>query len=162
MLCDFTHRASRGLGLGLASELSATKSNLVIATCRNPSSASELNSLRAQGRDNLHIVQLDVSDEASIRASVAAVERVLAGRGLDVLYNNAGIVRFVFEMRCLRLKQAPLIVRTRAVGSLGRCFRGRVRSHYVRLEDERRRACAPRQGLSSVARAWHAKDDCEH
>ena len=95
MLYNFL-RASRGLGLGLARQLSASTSNLVIATCRNPSSATELLSLqadgRAQGRDSLHIVQLDVGDEASIRASVAAVERVLGGRGLDVLYNNAGIV----------------------------------------------------------------------
>ena len=48
--------------------------------------------MRAQGRDNLQIVQLDVSNEASIRASVSAVEHILQGRGLDVLYNNAGIV----------------------------------------------------------------------
>lgn len=95
MFCN-SFRASRGLGLGLARQLSTSASNLVVATCRNPSSATELHSLqadgRAQGRDNLHVVQLDVGDEASIRASVAAVERVLGGRGLDVLYNNAGIV----------------------------------------------------------------------
>lgn len=48
--------------------------------------------MRGSGQDNLHIIQLDVSDEASIRGSVAAVELVLGGRGLDVLYNNAGIV----------------------------------------------------------------------
>ncbi|EPS99574.1 hypothetical protein FOMPIDRAFT_1124373 [Fomitopsis schrenkii] len=88
--------ASRGLGLGLTRSLSASPSNIVIATCRNPASASELNALQAdvrgRGQDNLRIVQLDVNDEASIRASVAAVERTLEGRGLDVLYNNAGIV----------------------------------------------------------------------
>lgn len=35
-----------------------------------------------------HIVQLDVSNEASVRANVAAVERALGGRGLDVLYES--------------------------------------------------------------------------
>ncbi|EPS99526.1 NAD-binding protein [Fomitopsis schrenkii] len=77
--------ASRGLGLGLTRSLSASPSNIVIATCRNLEYASELNALqvdvRGGGQDNLHIVQLDVSDEASTRASVAAVERALGGTG---------------------------------------------------------------------------------
>ncbi|KAH9836044.1 NAD-P-binding protein [Rhodofomes roseus] len=82
--------ASRGLGLELVRQLIAT-SNTVIAACRNPSSASQLQALEPTGAE-LHIIQLDVSSEESIRASVGKVEAVLNGRGLDYLYNNAGIL----------------------------------------------------------------------
>ncbi|KAH9924028.1 NAD(P)-binding protein [Fomitopsis serialis] len=83
--------ASRGLGLELARQLASTSNNIVLAACRNPSSASHLHALKPAEGAELHIVQLDVSSEESIRTSVATVEAVLNGRGLDYLYNNAGI-----------------------------------------------------------------------
>ncbi|KZT64549.1 NAD(P)-binding protein [Daedalea quercina L-15889] len=87
--------ASRGLGLELVRQLSASNSNLVIATCRNPASAVQLRTLQddahSRSQGNLHIVQLDVIDQQSVRASVAEVDRIVGEKGLDVLYNNAGI-----------------------------------------------------------------------
>lgn len=85
------YRASRGLGLELVRQLTASETNIVIAAARNISTAPQLSALQAD-RSNLHIVQLDVNDEKSLRESVAQVEQILGERGLDVLYNNAGIV----------------------------------------------------------------------
>ncbi|TFY52499.1 hypothetical protein EVJ58_g9984 [Rhodofomes roseus] len=83
--------ASRGLGLELVRQLSSTPNNVVIAACRNPASASELQALNPVENAELYTVQLDVLSETSIRASVTEVEKVLKGRGLDYLYNNAGV-----------------------------------------------------------------------
>ena len=40
----------------------------------------------------LHIVSLDVSDAASVKASAESLKGVLEPRGLDYLINNAAIV----------------------------------------------------------------------
>ncbi len=86
------HRTSRGIGLELTRQLLADPSNLIIATCRTPDRATALHALKDTAKDTLHIVALDVADEASIRASRKPVEEALGGRGLDYLYNNAAIV----------------------------------------------------------------------
>lgn len=79
--------ASRGIGLELARQyaeqgLSDTGTNKeqpvhVIATCRNPQSATLLNqlqqSLQAQGKTNLEIRQLDVADEQAVKAFAASL-----------------------------------------------------------------------------------------
>lgn len=79
--------ASRGIGLELARQyaeqgLSDTGKNKeqpvhVIATCRNPQSATLLNqlqqSLQAQGKTNLEIRQLDVADEQAVKAFAASL-----------------------------------------------------------------------------------------
>ncbi|TFY58890.1 hypothetical protein EVJ58_g6131 [Rhodofomes roseus] len=83
--------ASRGLGFELVRQLTSMPNNLVIAACRNPSSASQLQALGHAAGAELHTVKLDVNSEESMRASVGQVEAVLKGRGLDYLYNNAGI-----------------------------------------------------------------------
>lgn len=85
--------APRGLGLELVRQLVAALNNFAIAAVRNPDTATQLKALKPAAGSELHLVQLDVSDEASIRASVGKAEAVLAGRGLDYLWNNAGIVR---------------------------------------------------------------------
>jgi len=68
--------ASRGIGRALAVELS-TRSHDVIATARN---SSDLDDLPAVQR-----VQLDVTDQASVDAAIAAAGQV------DVLVANAGV-----------------------------------------------------------------------
>ncbi|KZT63395.1 NAD(P)-binding protein [Daedalea quercina L-15889] len=83
--------ASRGLGCELVRQLVAAPDNFVVAAVRNPDSASQLHALRPAQGSALHVVQLDVSSEESIRASVPEVEAILSGRGLDYLYNNAGM-----------------------------------------------------------------------
>ncbi|KAI9061969.1 NAD(P)-binding protein [Trametes sanguinea] len=82
---------SRGIGLELVRQLVASPENLVVAACRNPDKATALQSLRDSAKGMLHIIQLDVSDFDSIRASVKHLQPILGETGLDYLVNNAGI-----------------------------------------------------------------------
>jgi NAD(P)-dependent dehydrogenase (short-subunit alcohol dehydrogenase family) len=53
----------------------------------------EAETLRAVARDerlNLHVVEIDVTEDASVTRGVAEAERITGG-GLDILVNNAGI-----------------------------------------------------------------------
>ena len=78
---------ARGIGLELVRQYAAAHpSNVVVAAARAPSPA--LQALAAQ-HSNVHVVVMDVSDEASITASVAKVSAITPH--LDLLYNNAGI-----------------------------------------------------------------------
>ena len=77
--------ANRGIGLEL------TRSFLehnwkIFACCRTPESADELNRL-ASGNNDVHILRLDVTDEAQI----SRVAGELRNEPLDILFNNAGV-----------------------------------------------------------------------
>ncbi|CCM06000.1 uncharacterized protein FIBRA_08243 [Fibroporia radiculosa] len=82
--------ASRGLGFELTRQLLTSASNTVIACCRNPNSATKLHALQSSA-GKLHLISMDVGSEQSMRDSVGMVDAILAGRGIDYLYNNAGI-----------------------------------------------------------------------
>jgi NAD(P)-dependent dehydrogenase (short-subunit alcohol dehydrogenase family) len=77
--------SSRGIGLELA-RVYAERGWNVIATCRTPSKADDLQAIAAQ-YDNVAIEELDVTDDEEI-ASLAAKYN---GKPIDVLLNNAGI-----------------------------------------------------------------------
>lgn len=78
--------ASSGIGKATAKHFQAQGWN-VIATMRSPDNETELTSL-----DNVLVTRLDVTDEASIGAAVAAgLERFGA---IDALVNNAGYGAF--------------------------------------------------------------------
>ena len=72
--------ANRGIGLELVQQMQAAGYN-VIGTARKPAEAKELNASGAR------VLQLDVSDSASVAALAAS----LKGEAIDVLINNAGI-----------------------------------------------------------------------
>jgi NAD(P)-dependent dehydrogenase (short-subunit alcohol dehydrogenase family) len=72
--------ANRGLGLEFARQYKETGWT-VIATARNPESATDLNAL------GVRVMQLDVTDPKS----VAALAVDLNGASIDLLINNAGI-----------------------------------------------------------------------
>lgn len=79
--------ASRGLGYELVIQYAkAHKDNTVFAGVRDLK-AKAVQALSAY--PNVHVVHLDVSDEASIKSSVKEVER--HAKHVDVLVNNAGI-----------------------------------------------------------------------
>lgn len=59
----------------------------VIATGRR---LAALEAVKREARTSIDIVELDVSDEASITAAVQSVNRMTGGLGVDVLVNNAG------------------------------------------------------------------------
>ena len=78
--------ANRGLGLEFARQYRAAGWQ-VIATCREPGAAAELQALRT-GASGFELQPLDVADFATIDALAAR----LAGRPIDVLLNSAGIM----------------------------------------------------------------------
>jgi NAD(P)-dependent dehydrogenase (short-subunit alcohol dehydrogenase family) len=88
-------RANRGIGLALVRQLLQDPSNIVLATCRTPQSASLLRDLNPLSPGRLNICELDVSDPASITKSVDSANTVLADHGLDYLINNAGVVSYI-------------------------------------------------------------------
>ncbi len=75
-------------------QLIASPLNIVIATCRNPDNATSLKALQSEAKGTLHIAQLDVANEDSIRDSVKSLGGILEETGLDYLVNNAAEVRF--------------------------------------------------------------------
>ena len=78
--------ANRGIGLALT-EAAVSRGDTVIATARRPEQAKELHSLSAlTGR--VEVEALDVTEEAS----ASALADRLAGRSLDLLVANAGVL----------------------------------------------------------------------
>lgn len=83
---------SRGIGLQFVKQLSASPKNIVIASCRKPDTASDLKALQISAKGKLHIVELEVTNETSIKAAAAKTSEILGGKGLDYLLNNAAVV----------------------------------------------------------------------
>jgi NAD(P)-dependent dehydrogenase (short-subunit alcohol dehydrogenase family) len=75
--------ANRGIGLQLAT-LYVARGDTVIAAVREPAKATELKALGAR----VEIVPLDVTSEAGFAAAV----KTLAGRQIDILIANAGVM----------------------------------------------------------------------
>ncbi|KAG0696630.1 NAD(P)-binding protein [Suillus ampliporus] len=86
----FLTGASRGIGLELTRQLLESSSNIVFATCRSPATAFALDALKS-GPGILHVIQIDVMDEISIKAGCSKVLELLDGTGLDYVINNAAI-----------------------------------------------------------------------
>ena len=88
-------RSSRGIGLEATRQLLQPPANVVIATCRSPSTASDLQALARSGdaKGTLYIVPLDAERMESIDAVLKPVEEIVGEGGLDYLLNNAAIVR---------------------------------------------------------------------
>ena len=74
--------ASRGLGLEFARQFYSEECR-VIATCRNPKKANELNAI-----GDIDVYSLDVTDDKS----VANLADKLRGENIDILINNAGVI----------------------------------------------------------------------
>lgn len=87
--------ANRGLGLEFARQYAADGWD-VIATCRKPEQANDLNAL-AGDNDCVSVHQMDVADHVS----VDALADVLSGQSIDVLINNAGIASDDFARQML-------------------------------------------------------------
>ncbi len=81
----FITGANRGIGYALTT-LYAEMGWRVIATCRNPSAASQLNAL-GKKFGNVNIEKLDVTNEFDLKEIKAKYENV----PIDVLINNAGL-----------------------------------------------------------------------
>ncbi|TFY65907.1 hypothetical protein EVG20_g5179 [Dentipellis fragilis] len=80
--------ANRGIGLAFVRQLSAKPDNVVIALVRNVGTVDELKSLN---RSNVHILQADIGDLASLQRAAAETAKITGG-SLDVLINNAAML----------------------------------------------------------------------
>ncbi|KAI0073796.1 NAD(P)-binding protein [Panus rudis PR-1116 ss-1] len=82
--------ASRGIGLGLVSELLKDPKNSVLATARNPASAKGLQDLAAKyPKERLTLLTLDVTSPEQI-ANAAKETAKIFPNGLDYFIHNAG------------------------------------------------------------------------
>jgi len=81
--------ANRGIGLALSRAL-VERGHFVYAGARKPESAGALGELAATDADHMRILGLDVTTASSVREAASIVRK--AGRGLDVLINNAGVL----------------------------------------------------------------------
>ena len=88
----FVTGASRGLGLQFVKHILAQKSlpSILIAACRDPTKADELQSL-AKTNDCLKLVTLDVTNDSNIEEAFAQTKTLVGDNGLNLLINNAGI-----------------------------------------------------------------------
>ncbi|MDX2137826.1 MAG: SDR family oxidoreductase [Chloroflexota bacterium] len=105
--------ANRGIGLEMAAHL-ARRGDVVFAGCRTPKTADDLHVLAERYPGHVHIVTLDVADEASIAASVGQV--AAHTDALDLLVNNAAIVNREERLHTLTYEQ---IVATFSVNTFG-------------------------------------------
>jgi NAD(P)-dependent dehydrogenase (short-subunit alcohol dehydrogenase family) len=81
--------ANRGIGLALTRVLLAN-GNVVIAGCRRPNQAAELNQLVSSHPETLDLIACNLDSEEELRA--AAEASLNRRKKLDVLVNNAGIM----------------------------------------------------------------------
>nr|XP_060643912.1 C-signal-like [Anolis sagrei ordinatus] len=92
--------SNRGIGFEMVRQL-AERSNRpewIFATCRDPEGprSQELKNLAAKHQE-VKIIQLDTTDPSSIEAAAATVTKLLKGSGLNLLVNNAGILKTVTQ-----------------------------------------------------------------
>lgn len=78
--------ANRGLGLEFTRQYLA-EGWTVIAACRNPGTARGLQDLEAKSNGALAVVEIDVTDGASVKLAASRLQ----GRAIDVLVNGAGV-----------------------------------------------------------------------
>ncbi|XP_066594546.1 C-signal [Prorops nasuta] len=83
--------SNRGLGLGLIRHLTKRPGTAkIFATCRNAAKAEELQEI-AEKSGKVHIIEIDLLDSKNYKIIVDKVEREVGDKGLNVLFNNAGV-----------------------------------------------------------------------
>ncbi|XP_037068327.1 C-factor-like [Pollicipes pollicipes] len=111
--------ANRGIGLELTRLLvSGPKpADTVFATCRNTSDCKDLQDIQ-KSHSNLHILQLDVCEEASYPRLVQEVSNVVKDGGLNLLINNAGSASRGRELSVVTSEDMVQLFRTNCVAPL--------------------------------------------
>ena len=97
--CALVQGAARGQGLELARQLlerdgevfgGRAAGGIVVATCRDPANASELNALAARHGGRVMVLRVDAADEASMKSAAETVEKEI-GR-LDFMANVSAVL----------------------------------------------------------------------
>lgn len=114
---------NRGLGLEFVKQLTRPGARSpsgapLIATCRDPSSAHELQKLRSEDA-NLHILKLDTTDFAGLKAFAEDVKTLTdPSSGLGLLINNAGIGSGLTRFHTVTQELMEDVYRTNAVAPM--------------------------------------------
>lgn len=109
--------ANRGLGLEFARQLLA-RGDRVIAACRHPGKASALNALAGEYPGRLRMVPLDVAEPRSHATLVRELPLLTDDHPLDLLINNAGILRGGERFGTVQASDLETSFRTHALGPL--------------------------------------------
>ena len=107
--------ANRGLGLEFARQLLA-RGDRVIAACRNPGKAGALNTLAGENPGRLRMVPLDVAEPRSHATLVRELPLLTDDHPLDLLINNAGILRGGERFGTVQASDLETSFRTHALG----------------------------------------------
>eukprot|EP00796_Vickermania_ingenoplastis_P011937 gene11937-8217_t len=82
--------ANRGIGFETAAKLEELGYNVLIGCREATSGAAAVTKLKNRGHTNIDCVQLDVTNEASVKKAAEVVKERFNGK-LDALINNAGV-----------------------------------------------------------------------
>jgi NAD(P)-dependent dehydrogenase (short-subunit alcohol dehydrogenase family) len=108
--------ANRGLGLEFVRQLLARGAR-VLAACRQPGKAGDLNLLAGDHPGRLHVLPLDVADEASRNAFARELALVLdEDARIGLLVNNAGVLHSGERWGQVRAAVLEDSMRTNAIG----------------------------------------------
>ncbi|XP_060110148.1 C-signal-like [Heteronotia binoei] len=112
--------SNRGIGLELVRQLVGKSKGpeWVFATCRDPEGprAQELKNLAAKYQ-SVKILQMDTNDPSSIKNTATKVTEKLQGNGLNLLINNAAIVR-VGTLESETAEDMSEVYKTNVIGSM--------------------------------------------
>ncbi|MDQ2702676.1 MAG: SDR family oxidoreductase [Pseudomonadota bacterium] len=109
--------ANRGLGLEFARQLLATRAH-VVATCRQPGKATDLNRLAGEHPGRLRVLPLDVASAKSIAELARELPLLDEALSLDLLVNCAGVLHSGERFGSLDAKVVEDSFRTNAMGPL--------------------------------------------
>ena len=87
--------AGRGLGFALVNrltELPQSQVSMILGISRSEKPTADLQKLIDGSDGRVVHVQAQINDKASVKKAAAQVDKALAGKGLDVLINNAGVM----------------------------------------------------------------------
>ena len=108
--------ANRGLGLEFVRQLLA-RGDRVLAACRHPGKAGDLNLLAGAHPGRLHVLPLDVANETSRNAFAQELALVLDDDArIDLLVNNAGVLHSGERWGQVRATVLEDSLRTNAIG----------------------------------------------
>lgn len=107
--------ANRGLGLEFVRQLLA-RGDHVIAACRQPGKAHALNQLAGEHPGRLQVLPLDVADPRTHAALARELSLVTDGEPLDLLINNAGLLRGGERFGSVQAADLEASFRTNAAG----------------------------------------------